>query len=134
MKLLLTLSAFLISSVALGEELLCPESIETAQTLRSTLPKGWTSAVDSLNGKHPLENVQVFDGPFDDGASLIPDNEGTEETPHWLLSKDAPRPFTMACFYSQSVVRVLHELPKKSKKCTLLFKTEPYRVRGLNCE
>jgi hypothetical protein len=134
MKSLLTLSALLISSIAWGEKLLCPESIETAQTLRSALPKGWTSAVDSLNGKHPLENVQVFDGPFDDGASLVPDNEGKEETPHWILSKDAPRPFLMACFYSQSVVRVLHELPKDAKKCTTLFKTKPYRVLGLSCE
>lgn len=57
MKYLLTLSALVCSSLAFGTELLCPESIETAQTLRSTLPEGWTSAVDSLNGKHPLENV-----------------------------------------------------------------------------
>jgi hypothetical protein len=111
----------------------CPPTIETRQSMAAKPPRPWEAIPDVWNGKQLLENVQVYDGPPKDGASLVPDNESSEKDPIWTFAKNQKRRIWIACFYSQSFIRLVQELPPGVEKCTLLYKRNSKTLDHFSC-
>lgn len=97
-----------------------PPSIDTQQSLVAPV-EGFEPLVDTLNGAQTLESVVIYDGHPQEGASLVPDNVHDKKDPYWTRHPGTES-FWMGCFYRQSTVRLIRELPKTAKKCTLKFK------------
>ena len=118
----LVATILLLSNLAFPLEIRCPENIETKQTL-SKAQDGWDAVVDTLNGRQNLETMELYDGPFEEGAALVPDNESSKKDPYW--TNHTLKGFWVACFYSQSTVRLTKQIPGSVKKCTLRYKPFP---------
>lgn len=114
------LIAFFVSTSAQALEYKCPESIATTQSISKT-PSGWATMIDTINGQQVFDSLQVFSGNPSEGASLVPDNEGSKKDPYW--TNHTTNGFWLACFYRQSIIRLTQEIPKSVKKCTLSYKT-----------
>jgi hypothetical protein len=122
----------LFSSSSFAIDIHCPEEIKTIQSIVKL--KEWDQMLDTLNSKQCLIQMSIYDGNPREGASLVPDNEGSKQDPYWTFSGKGERAYWIACFYSQSVIRLIKEIPRKIKKCTLRFKDNPKRVDFLSCQ
>ena len=114
----------MIPAAARAKEYQCPAKIDTAQSLTQSFD-GWSSYQDTVNGVQNLKGIQVYDGPPEELASLIPDNEEAgkqEEKSFWTFNVQNGRAIWIACEYYQSTVALTRELPLGVEKCTLIAK------------
>ncbi len=122
----------------MAAEYRCLNSIETQQTLSAKLINqlnaDWEAMPDAINAHQSLENIQVYDGHPREGAALVPDNEDSREEPFWTFPKDQKRRIWIACIYSQSIVRLVKQLPEAVKKCTLKYRGKSKQIDRILCE
>lgn len=115
----------------------CPLEIKTTQSLTGEAPKGW---VGSLENRYPqtLRGVSVFDGPPQDHADLVPDDESPQASTKpavWTFYKDKERSIWLGCAYSGTTFIMAKELPRSLTRCqTLQSKTRPPSDLGLICQ
>lgn len=66
----------------------CPSEIQTNQTIKNKIPIGWTSLREAQS-RHWLDSLSVFDGPPQDLASLVPNNQDNQEIKKtvWTFNK-----------------------------------------------
>ncbi|MEO5669039.1 MAG: STY0301 family protein [Bdellovibrionota bacterium] len=134
MKFFIFFAFFLSNGSLFAADFRCPDSIATNESVTSKVPSEWRSLRDEINGSQSLENVEVYDGPFEDGASLVPDNVAAKDAPYWNFEKGTSQTHGMACLYSQSAVRLVRSLPARIKRCTMTFsKVDKTRPQGLSC-
>lgn len=137
-KFLLTLILFLplvkISASELRFE--CPIEIKTSQTLKDKTPEGWANLQDS-NAHQWLNSITVFDGPPQELASLVPDNESNSDWKKsiWTFNKIKKNPIWFTCNYLKTDIVLAKALPLEITQCHILFsKGKSSSILGLVCK
>lgn len=87
-----------IAGVAEMETLACPSS------LVGTPPTGWTLEGTAGRAPLPLRGVTVFDGPPEEGASLVPDRQVSRPKPldEWRVGAYGSSRIWVVCRYGAS--------------------------------
>jgi hypothetical protein len=113
----------------------CPPEIQTTQSGKNA-PEGWT-AVSQNDSHHWINSVGVFDGPPQEMASLVPDDEENLDPAKtvWTFSKKKERPIWFSCGYARTDVLLAKELPLDITQCRLMVsKKKPVNYLGLVCK
>lgn len=114
----------------------CPTEIQTNQTIKNKAPTGWTSLREAQS-RHWLDSLSIFDGPPQDLASLVPDDEDNQEIKKtvWTFNKKKKRPIWMTCSYLKTDMLFAKALPMEITQCKLILsKNNPQSVIGINCK
>lgn len=100
----------------------CPETVPLATPQLAKPMEGWKEFVDTA--PHRLSRVTFFDGPVEDSASLVPDEDtrlGKTRTAKWLLQPKPDRPYWFACYYSGTSLALSRALPAGLKECDVTY-------------
>jgi hypothetical protein len=100
----------------------CPESVPLASPQLAKPLEGWSVFFDSA--PHRLSRVTFFDGPVEEQASLVPDEEtklAKTRTAKWLLQPKPARPYWLACYYSGTSLALTRPLPAGLKECDVTY-------------
>jgi len=99
----------------------CPFEIAVTQNLAGSV-EGWTAGADPWPTE--LANLSVFDGPPEELADLIYDDEIEDAetwTTIWELWTDNPRGFWIRCRYANTLVTIERKLPTETTRCEVVF-------------
>jgi hypothetical protein len=102
----------------------CPDSVSLARPQLAKPIEGWNVFVDTA--PHRLSRVTFFDGPVEESASLVPDEDtrlGKTRTAKWLLQPKPERPYWLACYYSGTSLALSRALPAGLKECDVTSNT-----------
>jgi hypothetical protein len=109
---------------ALGTEKIdCPESVQVAEPRLVTPVEGWKAIVEKA--KHQLSGVTFYDGPVEEGASLVPDRDTKTQktrTALWQFDAKSQRGYWIACRYSGTSLTLARALPKGLSQCSVTYK------------
>jgi hypothetical protein len=109
-----------LASVAAASELRCPPEIAVDQKATEP-PSGWTV---SYNGfRNELAGVTIYDGPPEQGASLVYDDEksgGGIITQTWNLQPN-PRGYWMMCGYTNTSAQLTARVAGDQARCEVVF-------------
>jgi hypothetical protein len=106
---------------------LCPLEVDTQQAV-STIPPGYEVAEDTL-GHHRLTFVEVYDGPVKEMASLVPDEQKSNES-RWVFGDwSTQRGIEVACHYSRTRLVLVKKLPKETKLCVARYRAKTDGLR-----
>jgi len=124
---LVFLALILFPFASYGEEVVCPEFIETNQVLATPvqgfvpfLRQGHAKTV-ALNNR--VAGVELYSGDPNDLAELVPDNVDDNDFPkggvQWSLdpASQDKYPIYVSCTYSQTVVRLVKMVRTKVNAC-----------------
>ena len=113
------ISVLLANPNALAVELKCPFEISVDQKAMET-PAGWTVSYNGL--KNELASVTVYEGPPDQGASLVYDDEKTAPDTTTQIWKLAPSPssYWIVCGYSNTAAQVAQKVPAGATSCEVV--------------
>ncbi len=126
----LTLAAAVAATLGLpvGEaaaaDVACPFEIVVEQTLVEPV-EGWSTEADPWPTE--LVNLSVFDGPPEELAELIYDDEVEDSetwTISWLLQADNPRGYWIRCRYANTLVTITQQLPVGVTRCDMVFEKQ----------
>lgn len=115
-RLLFLIVAIVVSLPAVARDgavdFTCPEKLEG-------LPEGW-SPTEYTEYVPQSDGMTVFDGPPDEMASLVPDNEPDLDCAfaYWTFPARKPRSIWMRCSYTGQVMHTMRALPDGITKCT----------------
>ncbi len=140
-KISLFILVFLqVSSDAMASKISyeCPSEIHTEQSaVKTKVPSGWL-AKRAYNFEPQLRtHMSVYDGPPEQGASLIPDDEENTDITKtsWSFGKKKERSIWLACEYTGTGILLTKELPKEATLCRLLLsKTKTPEAIGFVCK
>jgi hypothetical protein len=115
---------FLCLRVAAQEapKISCPETVPLASPQLAKPIEGWKVLFDTT--PHRLSRVTFFDGPAEESASLVPDEDtrlGKTRTAKWLLQPKPERPYWFACYYSGTSLALSRALPAGLKECDVTY-------------
>lgn len=98
----------------------CPPEMSTTQTMKGRVSTGWSFLQDT-NARHRPESVMVFDGPPQELASLVPDDESSEDPNKtvWTFNKNKSRPIWFTCSYSKTSFLFARALPLDVTQCKI---------------
>ena len=114
----------------------CPAEIQTTQNIKEPAPEGWASIPNPQSKKY-LDSISVFDGPPEELASLVPDNEENQilSKTVWSFHKKKDRPIWLACSYLRTDIVLAKALPLEITQCkVVLSKNKPHSIVGLTCK
>jgi hypothetical protein len=119
MKIVLSVLFSLAAVSATAQELMCPMSMITNQSAAS-FPDGFENSVTARKMlKNGLDEVQIYPGSFEDGATGVSDEieEGADgiDVFRYRLDKDASH--TLQCGYFGTDVVVLRALKPGLTRC-----------------
>lgn len=109
---------------AVAGDVACPFEIVVEQTLAEPV-EGWTTEADPWPTE--LVNLSVFDGPPEELAELIFDDEVEDSetwTVSWLLQADNPRGYWIRCRYANTLVTITQQLPEGVTRCDMVFEKQ----------
>ena len=114
----------------------CPPQIQTTQSLKGKAPDGWTSIRET---RYPqwLKSIAIFDGPPNEHADLVPDNEVNQdpEKTVWTFNKKKDRSLYLACEYSGTEMLLVKELSRHITQCRMILSiSNPPSGTGLLCK
>jgi hypothetical protein len=97
----------------------CPETIETQQEPK-TIPEGYAVSADTL-GPSRLTYVSFFDGPPEQQADLVPDEDKGGQ-PEWHFSSPSKvGGYWIGCHYSRTQLMLTRQLPASVRKCSVSY-------------
>ena len=102
----------------------CPDTVPLASPQLAKPIDGWNVFFDTA--PHRLSRVTFFDGPVEDSASLVPDEDtrsGKTRTAKWLLQPKTDRPYWFACYYSGTSLALARALPAGLTECDVTYNT-----------
>jgi hypothetical protein len=123
-------AASLTAAVEPPPGLACPEQVAAEQKPVSP-PAGWTAGLSAE--PHRLEQVDFFDGPPEERASLIYDDikkAGKQQVAVWSFAAN-PRGFWISCAYSGTAVILSRRLPATVKSCRVTYEKTALTPGGL---
>jgi hypothetical protein len=114
------LLAALAAAAATAEDVRCPASIATTQSLSGAVP-GWTDKKNT--SPNVLAGLTFYDGPPEEQASLAPDEKDVKGklVESWELFPNPPRQNWLVCIYSGTSITLARPLPKELRACTVTF-------------
>jgi hypothetical protein len=117
----------------------CPKEIHTEQSaVKTKVPSGWEPKRDFSPKPQVLEGLSVYDGPPEEGARLVPDNEenANPAKSFWTFDKKKERSIWLGCEYTGSSIFLAKELAASVTTCRLLVsdtRSSP-RFKGVTCK
>ncbi|WP_131783743.1 STY0301 family protein [Legionella gresilensis] len=135
MKVLIRFIIFLISGILLSFKSLahpinCPKVIKTTQPLKAQ-EAGWKVFLDVNQTNHLLGHVTFYAGHPSENASLAPDNENMKTNKMiWRLQGNN---FWMACSYTGTTIKLIQQLPKKTKICSVNDEGVNF-IKSISCD
>ena len=112
-----------IAIPAIGGELQCPAQISVDQKA-TDVPTGWTP---SNNGfKNELAMVTIYDGPPDQGASLVYDDQktvGNTIAQTWNLAANGHGSW-ITCGYSYTAAQLSQKIPADATRCVVTYQAD----------
>ncbi len=114
----------------------CPPEIQTTQAAKGKAPEGWSSLRETQS-RQWLDSVGVFDGPPQELAALVPDNEENQDLKKtvWTFNKKKERPIWLSCSYLKTDMLFAKSLPMEITQCRLLTsKSKSESAIGLSCK
>lgn len=106
----------LLSLEAKAADTMCPAFIEAQRSVK-VLPAGWAAIIKE---EHiPLHHIEIFDGPVEEMASLIPDLE-KDTYAAWKLGA-YKRGIWLGCFYDGAVIKLSKRLPDNLSECKVTY-------------
>ena len=137
----LLLTGIVCSGAASESRYDCPKDVSFEETaVTAKVPAGWEAKHDFSPKvlSHKFENLSVYDGPPEEGARLVPDNEANTNPAHtlWTFNKKKERLIWLGCEYTDSNIILAKALPKNVTKCRLVFSDTKASARllGLACQ
>jgi hypothetical protein len=112
--------ALFATAQAFAGELRCPPEIAVEQKANDP-PVGWTVGYNGF--RNGLASVTIYDGPPEQGASLVYDDEKTAPdtiTQTWTLVPGA-RGYWMTCGYSNTAAQVSRKIPANATRCEVVL-------------
>jgi hypothetical protein len=109
---------------ATGSEVVCPFEIEVVQALREPQNE-WAEGAEPWPSE--LVNLAVFDGPPEELAQLIHDEEteeGDTATIAWEFFPNEERGYWITCHYANTLVTLTRALPMSVRRCEVVFETQ----------
>ena len=106
--------------IATGGELQCPATISVDQKA-TEVPPGWTPSINGF--KNELAMVTIYDGPPDQGASLVYDDQktvGNTIIQTWNLAGNSHGSW-MTCGYSYTAAQISQKVPADAKQCVVTY-------------
>jgi hypothetical protein len=100
----------------------CPKSVPLVDPQLTKPIDGWKVVFEP--SPHYLSHVTFFDGPVEENASLLPDEEtshGKTRTARWLFQPGPERPYWLACYYSGTSLALSRSLSAELKECTVTY-------------
>lgn len=134
--LIIVFAAVLPVTTIYAAEYECPVKIETTQSLKEKAPEDWTSFRESKENSY-FGNITVYDGPPEELASLVPDNEGKKAAglPVWTFKKEKTKPIWLACSYMKTDIVFAKALPQDITHCEVLpHKRKHQSSRTISCK
>ena len=124
------LLALLFIPIAAGaQDFSCPADIKTTQALSFPVT-GWRPFMDTMNANFLLSGVAFYDGAPEELASLVPDNEDSEDPPVWTFGKRvAGAAIWESCQYRETAVALVQKYPTRSRRAGFF----PRKNRGVLC-
>lgn len=124
LRLSIFIVGFLIQGALAGpaaaSELDCPAQVSVDQKATAT-PAGWTAGDNGF--KNELASVTIYDGPPEQGASLVYDDEksaANTTTQTWKLAP-SPRGYWITCGYSNTSTQLTQKIPADATRCEVTF-------------
>lgn len=114
------MSAAVWTTSARAFDMSCPPAIGPDQSLTES-PAGWRAWTDNRNAPSVWENVEFYSGPPEQGAALVPNNDGAREPPSWAWGAKPSHPIWQVCVYSDTTVKLARPLPPGLKGCRLAY-------------
>lgn len=113
------------------EKIACPGSIQVSEPRLVAPMAGWTAINDKIG--HQLSSISFYDGPVEEGASLVPDRN--VKTPKirsatWQLDPKNGRGYWLACHYSGTTLTLGRALPKGLVRCAVTY-NEQEHIEGM---
>lgn len=108
---------------AVGGEVQCPATISVDQKVSDT-PLGWTAGYNGF--KNELAGVTIYDGPPEQGASLVYDDEktaGNTITQTWKLASGG-QGYWLTCGYSNTSAQLTEKIPTDATRCEVTFERD----------
>ena len=120
-----------MAGIAIAGELQCPATISVDQKA-TDVPAGWTS---SNNGfKNELAMVTIYDGPPDQGASLVYDDQktvGNSIIQTWNLAGNSHGSW-ITCGYSYTSAQLSQKIPADATRCVVTYEGDVSFGSGLH--
>ena len=114
----LALSSF--ATYAAAADIVCPAEVAVDQRVSAALA-GWTAGNNGF--KNELAGVTIYDGPPEQGASLVYDDEKTSAdtiTQTWKLVPSS-RGYWLTCGYSNTSAQLTQKIPTDATRCEVTF-------------
>jgi len=115
---------------AFGGELQCPLAVNVDQKVTGT-PSGWTAGYNGY--KEELESVTIYDGPPEQGASLVYDDQKTLANTivqTWNLAPN-DHGYWMTCGYSNTSAQLTQKIPSDATRCEVTLERDVSFGNGL---
>jgi hypothetical protein len=120
-RLALALAALaLVASPALADTsgLSCPATLVQHPAQKADAPEGWTAR--ERGEMHWLDGAAVFDGPPEEQADLVPDNENAAASAAvWTLDPKSDRGYWVECRYEGTETTLAGKVPAGARKCAV---------------
>jgi hypothetical protein len=110
----------------------CPERIKTEQTAASP-GQPFRTYLDRPDGGNRLVYINLYDGPPEERANLIPDNTDSDQSAVWTLAPNAERAYWMVCIYQNTWAKLARPLPRGLKYCRVQTDSQGREPVGLSC-
>jgi hypothetical protein len=107
------------------EKIACPASVQVADPRLLTPIQGWTAIAEKT--PHQLSAISFYDGPIEEGASLVPDRNSKAQktsTSLWQLDTKSARGYWLACRYSGTSLLLGRALPKGLSQCAVTYNNQ----------
>ena len=102
------------------ETISCLSSVTSQQTMPNP-PTAWQ--VVAATTPHQLVSVTLFDGPVEEKASLVYDEQSetaTDRTAIWKLDAN-PRGYWLSCGYDRTSLVLTRKLPSEISRCQVVY-------------
>lgn len=121
---------------AVGTKSLCPEQIETIQSVKH-VPEGWSAVIDWQPSR--LINAGFYDGHPDQQAELAPSEvKATKRQVKntWKFSASHNDSLWIKCIYSDTGLSLVKQLGENISTCTTSYdnRFSPALLVSVNCE
>jgi hypothetical protein len=118
--LALCVAAICAVGQTLGSEVQCPPTIAVDQKITNT-PAGWTAGYNGFTNE--LASLTVYDGPPEEGASLVYSDQkmvADSVTQIWQLAPN-DRGNWITCGYSNAAAQLTEKIPGYVIRCEATF-------------
>jgi len=110
---------------------LCPDRINVTGGSVADKPEGFT-VWKNPNVYHWLNGLSIYDGHPRELASLIPDDPEKDEQV-WTLQENNPRGYWLECWYGNTHLRLIKELPENTVRCSTFQAKEGNHSLQVHC-